>query len=163
MIKNWFMLGFVKLSFEHYEVNIKKFKSWLLSNSSFSINLIFIYLYNFYCVAVLLDQLVFVDEVWTVSTWTQDAWWKEILCDKGIECIQSSGVPVMNALHCPLMTLTFTIFMAKSLNGHACFLYSHARPFTIPLFFSSGGRGRRVWPPHETTCFHGDLVKDSLS
>ncbi len=27
MIKNWFMLGFVKLSFEHYEVNIKKFKS----------------------------------------------------------------------------------------------------------------------------------------
>ncbi len=69
-IKNWFMLGFVKLSFEHYKVNIKKFKSLLLYNSSFSINLI---LYNFYCVAVILDQMVFVDEVWTVSTWTQDA------------------------------------------------------------------------------------------
>ncbi len=73
---------------------------------------------------------------------------KKFCVIRGFECIQSSGIPVMKQLHCPLMTLTFTIFMAMSLNGaiHACFLVSHARPFTIPLFFSSGGRGRRVWP-----------------
>ncbi len=74
---------------------------------------------------------------------------KQFCVIRGFECIQSSGVPVMNELHCTLMTLTFTIFMAKSLNGaiHECCLVSHTRPFTIPLFFSSGGRGRRVWRP----------------
>ena len=155
------MLGFVKLSFEHYKVNIKKFKSLLLYNSSFSINLI---LYNFYCVAVILDQMVFVDEVWTVSTWTQDAWWKEILCDKGIWMYSIIWYSCNEAV-----TLPFNDIDVHYLHGnviewsHSCMFSSFACQTLYHTSFFLERREGQEGLAHETTCFHGDLVKDSLS